>query len=201
MPENDSASLLFFFFPLLIEVPKTQPLGSPHDPVLSWPGTLSKRKKLSLLSSCNLKIWEGKWWESRALYKGTHHISRSIFCLAADERRGLKTLWYLFCPSNFSVCFVGRRISDPTGNWDALSAAKPPLSPAVTDTPAHPATYTRIQPIFSCPLYMHLETWNKIQRKLWEEAFGFQLLPGRSAVGPHEYSFAHCFIRFPGSPL
>lgn len=39
----------------------------------------------------------------------------SVFCLAASEGRGLKTPWYLFCPSNVSVCFVGRSISDPMG--------------------------------------------------------------------------------------
>lgn len=116
----------FFFFPLLIEVPRTQPLGSPHNPVYC-PGQAlcQKGKRYLFFHLVTWKSGRGRW-ENRAPYKGTHHISTSIFCLAANEGRGLKTLWYLFCPSDFSVCFVGKRISDLTGNWGALSAAKGP---------------------------------------------------------------------------
>lgn len=46
MIQLPSSFFILFFFPLLIEVPRTQPLGSPHDPCIVLAGHSVKREKV-----------------------------------------------------------------------------------------------------------------------------------------------------------
>jgi len=117
----------FFSSPLLIEVPRAQPLGSPHDPVYC-PGQALRQKGKSYLFF-HLVTWKsgrGSGGKAEHCTKTPVIFPGQFFCSAANEGRGLKTLGYLFCPSNFSLCLVKSRISESTSNWDALSVAKPP---------------------------------------------------------------------------
>lgn len=199
MPENDSASLLFFFF-FLTEVPRTQPLGSPHDPVYCPGQALCQNGKSYLFFHLVIEnLGRQALGKQSTAQRQPSYSQVSVFAWLL-----MKAVDWGYC----GICFalpiflfaLWQGGSQPPRVTEMLWV-QPNPSPAIKDTPAHPPTYTSIQAIFSCPLSMRLETWNEIQRKLWEFAFGIQLLPGRSALGPQEYSFAHCFIRFPGSPL